>query len=766
MKQDDGVTRVPDPGVCAFWIKKKKSFCRWPPLNGGKYCRHHVEGRVPCPINPNHFIPADEVDQHVLRCPSITQQRESQEQPHFCKGVNRPRKGAPPAITAAAAAVAAATAPATITNGGDRGAGAGREARAGSQADTTAPRDTGRAPSSAITDVTSGQQGEAPRAACGQLASDRGPDSRPGKRCIAAAANNNDNRGTGAAANALGAGAAPDDARKHKAAIRQLATSLSQEQLSALLDKVGQACRMLRCDEERHPLRCSVLRPAVAEEVMLSEGGSDEPHKFALSRRHTIQQASILGNLLEFGIVRGASITHGSDANPPAGAVQEPGRCDGNAVDDQIAHVEKNGQQAVHATVGSGHQTPPMTLAAHHGEGTGASHADIGGGRDAMNDVMYIQDAPVIATGSPRSQSGDAACPQPQHLSRDAACPQPQHLPRDAACPQPQHLPLKGGSACPSRPRAEGKGREQQDGWVPPPPVLVEFGAGKGYLSLCLSMCLGLRDVVLVDRGTFRNKADRVLRTEKANPVRLRIDIADLELAGLPLMAGRAFVGHSKHLCGPATDLTLQCCSRYLPSSCPPPGDDGHGRASHVTTPGDGEAHDMIAIGHDRLMTANSSAGRSTAEVMTPGTGDVRDGPGTANGTGDAGHATAGLTSREAPEGRPVLAGFAIATCCHHLLSWDTYINTELFTQLGFSCDEFHLVVWMTSWGVCGDADGKARAWEEKKAKERNMHSPAREMHNVTPRGQATMPKISCSRRHPPSYPALMPPYPTSSVLR
>eukprot|EP00899_Mesostigma_viride_P011433 jgi/Mesvir1/20290/Mv19896-RA.3 len=507
MKQDDGVTRVPDPGVCAFWIKKKKSFCRWPPLNGGKYCRHHVEGRVPCPINPNHFIPADEVDQHVLRCPSITQQRESQEQPHFCKGVNRPRKGAPPAITAAAAAVAAATAPATITNGGDRGAGAGREARAGSQADTTAPRDTGRAPSSAITDVTSGQQGEAPRAACGQLASDRGPDSRPGKRCIAAAANNNDNRGTGAAANALGAGAAPDDARKHKAAIRQLATSLSQEQLSALLDKVGQACRMLRCDEERHPLRCSVLRPAVAEEVMLSEGGSDEPHKFALSRRHTIQQASILGNLLEFGIVRGASITHGSDANPPAGAVQEPGRCDGNAVDDQIAHVEKNGQQAVHATVGSGHQTPPMTLAAHHGEGTGASHADIGGGRDAMNDVMYIQDAPVIATGSPRSQSGDAACPQPQHLSRDAACPQPQHLPRDAACPQPQHLPLKGGSACPSRPRAEGKGREQQDGWVPPPPVLVEFGAGKGYLSLCLSMCLGLRDVVLVDRGTFRNKA-------------------------------------------------------------------------------------------------------------------------------------------------------------------------------------------------------------------------------------------------------------------
>ncbi|KFK30737.1 hypothetical protein AALP_AA6G020700 [Arabis alpina] len=150
--------------------------------------------------------------------------------------------------------------------------------------------------------------------------------------------------------------------------------------------------------------------------------------------------------------------------------------------------------------------------------------------------------------------------------------------------------------------------------------AVVEFGAGRGYLTQMLADCYGVKKVYLVERKSYKLKADRSLR-QKENLVleRMRIDIEDLNLNAVEALHGVPYVAIGKHLCGPATDLSLRCClSRQ-----------------------DGES--------------------------------------------------------------PVLKGLAIATCCHHLCQWKSYINKEYISSLGMSKDEFHIMTWFTSWAVDDD---------------------------------------------------------------
>jgi hypothetical protein len=140
--------------------------------------------------------------------------------------------------------------------------------------------------------------------------------------------------------------------------------------------------------------------------------------------------------------------------------------------------------------------------------------------------------------------------------------------------------------------------------------TFVEFGAGKGMLSLGIDAEERGTDLLLVERdgSSTRTNADRVLRTRQVGRFeRLRIDIRDFNLArytariaspsqGRPTQAppplpppaaaggdggggdngggggiggdGAAsfrepVVGVSKHLCGVATDLTLRCLVNY-----------------------------------------------------------------------------------------------------------------------------------------------------------------------------------------------------------
>ncbi|WCJ22646.1 tRNA:m(4)X modification enzyme TRM13 [Euphorbia peplus] len=97
-------------------------------------------------------------------------------------------------------------------------------------------------------------------------------------------------------------------------------------------------------------------------------------------------------------------------------------------------------------------------------------------------------------------------------------------------------------------------------------PAVVEFGAGRGYLTQMLADCYGIEKVFLVERKSYKLKADRSLRQKESLVLeRLRIDIEDLNLNAVESLQGVPYLAIGKHLCGPATDLTLRCC---LPEQC------------------------------------------------------------------------------------------------------------------------------------------------------------------------------------------------------
>ncbi|KAH9691941.1 tRNA:m(4)X modification enzyme [Citrus sinensis] len=80
-------------------------------------------------------------------------------------------------------------------------------------------------------------------------------------------------------------------------------------------------------------------------------------------------------------------------------------------------------------------------------------------------------------------------------------------------------------------------------------PAVVEFGAGRGYLTQMLADCYGTK------------RADRSLRQKESLTIeRLRIDIEDLDLSAVESLRNVPYLAIGKHLCGPATDLALRCC--------------------------------------------------------------------------------------------------------------------------------------------------------------------------------------------------------------
>ncbi|XP_063945863.1 uncharacterized protein LOC108211136 isoform X2 [Daucus carota subsp. sativus] len=92
-------------------------------------------------------------------------------------------------------------------------------------------------------------------------------------------------------------------------------------------------------------------------------------------------------------------------------------------------------------------------------------------------------------------------------------------------------------------------------------PAVVEFGAGRGYLTQMLADCYGIKKVFLVERKSYKLKADRSLRQiESLTLERLRIDIEDLNLNAVESLKGIPYLAIGKHLCGPATDMTIRCC--------------------------------------------------------------------------------------------------------------------------------------------------------------------------------------------------------------
>ncbi|KAG5450864.1 tRNA:m(4)X modification enzyme TRM13 [Clonorchis sinensis] len=110
----------------------------------------------------------------------------------------------------------------------------------------------------------------------------------------------------------------------------------------------------------------------------------------------------------------------------------------------------------------------------------------------------------------------------------------------------------------------------------------VEFGAGRGGLSHWVNFCLAFDDAelpdvlandhywpnqpvdtnfILVEQNSIRYKFDTRHR-EAGNFIRLRMDIAQLDLKSVPALSKtkhKPIVALAKHLCGDATDLALRC---------------------------------------------------------------------------------------------------------------------------------------------------------------------------------------------------------------
>ncbi|KAJ1843293.1 tRNA:m4X modification enzyme [Coemansia sp. RSA 2703] len=132
-------------------------------------------------------------------------------------------------------------------------------------------------------------------------------------------------------------------------------------------------------------------------------------------------------------------------------------------------------------------------------------------------------------------------------------------------------------------------GHLEKRGLLDPKYAFVEFGAGKGELSVYVHTAVNASntsdkadlDIYLVDRKNFRQKfkvsePEKIDKSEEGHSQqfhRICIDIRDLDLAGVsglqvtdPLTGEtrlRPIVAYSKHLCGAATDLTIRCLERY-----------------------------------------------------------------------------------------------------------------------------------------------------------------------------------------------------------
>ncbi|XP_071836185.1 tRNA:m(4)X modification enzyme TRM13 homolog [Apostichopus japonicus] len=57
---------------------------------------------------------------------------------------------------------------------------------------------------------------------------------------------------------------------------------------------------------------------------------------------------------------------------------------------------------------------------------------------------------------------------------------------------------------------------------------------------------------------------------------------------------------------------------------------------------------------------------------------------------------------QKTPTDSPSVKGVAMATCCHHCCTWNSYVGKDFLAVHGFSRIEFEALIRMSSWCVCG----------------------------------------------------------------
>lgn len=86
--ESDGVS-APLPGRCAFYVAKKKRYCKMVVGNGKKFCGEHADSdserkRIPCPLDPKHTVFEDSLAKHLKKCNS----KEKPKPVYYVKDIN------------------------------------------------------------------------------------------------------------------------------------------------------------------------------------------------------------------------------------------------------------------------------------------------------------------------------------------------------------------------------------------------------------------------------------------------------------------------------------------------------------------------------------------------------------------------------------------------------------------------------------------------------------------------------------------------------
>lgn len=280
-------------------------------------------------------------------------------------------------------------------------------------------------------------------------------------------------------------------------------------------------------------------------------------------------------------------------------------------------------------------------------------------------------------------------------------------------------------------------------GLVAPHHLMIEFGAGRGGLSLTLDRMRPGCHILLVERNGGRRKADGDLRmgqdkgsgTEFA---RVRIDIADIQLAAVPTLWGatplavdeqtardvymdpgiraatmrewRKKVGLRSQ---PATKELVDDSGGTTTAASSARDDEATSNAERSSTArSDANELPVVGIGKHLCGGATDLALRCLVRALHPAAdtaalaGDVGPRPASSSSSSSAAAAVAeaGTASAAAcpPAGatlRPRMHGVAIATCCHHACSWPAYVGKEWFRDvLGASAVDFEVMRCVAPW--------------------------------------------------------------------
>jgi tRNA:m4X modification enzyme len=189
---------------------------------------------------------------------------------------------------------------------------------------------------------------------------------------------------------------------------------------------------------------------------------------------------------------------------------------------------------------------------------------------------------------------------------------------------------------------------------------------------------------------------------------RVRMDIEHLDLDGVTQVWAASSAASPQHGAGAGADLQSSAAAAAAAAAAPP---------SARATP-------VVGIGKHLCGGATDLALRSMAWTFAGGTGRTKaielaalagDGEGPSLSPPSAPDATTALPGEGggagAGSGPAFLRGVAIATCCHHRCTWESYVGKAWWREfLGGTAAEFEACRVLSSWAIIGEGRGASGA--------------------------------------------------------